>query len=141
MSILSISPISARHVVRREDIVQANEIVNRWVKLQLAFWRKQEINTQRIRGMACNCKKTKRKNQKNRKKRQKLRKIVEGASGLVRSAFPSRVSPEEIDRRRGICEGCDKKKIVAGCLKCGECGCLIMAKSRLPEEKCPLDKW
>ena len=119
MSILSISPISARRVVRREDIVQANEIVNRWVKLQLAFWRRQEINTQRIRG----------------------RKIVEGASGLVRSAFPSRVSPEEIDRRRGICEGCDKKKIVAGCLKCGECGCLIMAKSRLPEEKCPLDKW
>jgi len=94
--------------------------------------------------MACNCKKASRKNQKHRKQRQKLRKVAEGTSGLIRSTFPSRVSREEINRRKEICEGCDKKKIVAGCLKCGECGCLIMAKSRLTKEKggtCPLNRW
>lgn len=91
--------------------------------------------------MACNCKKAARKNQKHRKERMKLRKIVEGVSGLAKATMPSRVPREEINRRREICEGCDKKKIVAGCLKCGECGCLIMAKSRIPESKCPLDRW
>lgn len=94
--------------------------------------------------MACNCKKASRKNQNNRKERQKLRTVVEGVSGLANAAMPSKVPREEINRRRKICEGCDKKKIVAGCLKCGECGCLIMAKSRLTKEKggeCPLDKW
>lgn len=39
--------------------------------------------------------------------------------------------------RLKICAVCKFRRVFL----CGECGCVLQAKARLPEEKCPKDKW
>ena len=39
--------------------------------------------------------------------------------------------------RRKICKGCEFRKYFV----CGECGCVIAAKSRIKDEECPAKKW
>ena len=45
---------------------------------------------------------------------------------------------EEYSRRLSICEKCDRKNIIN---ICKECGCIVIAKAKLIDSKCPLDKW
>ncbi len=41
------------------------------------------------------------------------------------------------DNRRNICNDCESRKAFL----CGECGCIIRAKSAIANEKCPIGKW
>jgi hypothetical protein len=50
-------------------------------------------------------------------------------------------SSEEYDKRLKTCEGCPKLKKIATIKQCGECGCLIAAKAKLLNAKCPDSKW
>lgn len=45
---------------------------------------------------------------------------------------------DEYKRRLTICENCDRKSILN---ICKECGCLVIAKAKLLDATCPLDKW
>ena len=59
-----------------------------------------------------------------------------GALGLVGSVAkpaPSWV----VERRRSICRECPLRK---GAF-CSECHCLLIAKTRVVDERCPLHKW
>ena len=42
-----------------------------------------------------------------------------------------------VKARRAACEACDRWDHG----RCGECGCFTFAKSKLPRETCPLDRW
>lgn len=44
-------------------------------------------------------------------------------------------------KRIQICSKCDKKIILGWTYVCGECGCILSAKTRIPSEKCLLNKW
>lgn len=46
-------------------------------------------------------------------------------------------TPSYVVKRRAICQGCPKRD---GYL-CGECGCLIVAKTTLATARCPAAKW
>jgi hypothetical protein len=39
--------------------------------------------------------------------------------------------------RIGVCKTCDRYRMWV----CGECGCFVPAKARVPDEKCVLGKW
>lgn len=41
--------------------------------------------------------------------------------------------------RLEICKSCDRLSKLL--LKCKECGCYMVIKVNMPNEKCPLDKW
>ena len=47
------------------------------------------------------------------------------------------ISKEQKDERRVICNNCERRMGIL----CRECGCIIMAKTAMSGEKCPLDKW
>lgn len=53
------------------------------------------------------------------------------------------VSPEELERRRAICAGCEFWESTAfqGTGRCSKCGCSTWAKLQMATEKCPIDKW
>ena len=47
-------------------------------------------------------------------------------------------------KRLAVCQKCpifDKKLLRCGPKKKGGCGCFIMAKGLLPNQKCPQGKW
>jgi len=55
-----------------------------------------------------------------------------------------RISEEEIEKRKEICEGCDKVGKRFGYTICTECGCFLsgdLGKWQAPRELCPLGKW
>jgi hypothetical protein len=45
--------------------------------------------------------------------------------------------PEETARRKVICDQCEHKKGI----KCGVCGCFLIALQNTTFGKCKLDKW
>lgn len=45
--------------------------------------------------------------------------------------------PSYVNERRAICEACPQR---AG-LRCSICTCVIVAKTRLAQESCPIKKW
>ena len=47
-------------------------------------------------------------------------------------------SEEEADRRFTICKECPKLTVTK---QCSECGCFMVAKTKLLHADCPLDKW
>ena len=51
------------------------------------------------------------------------------------------VSKEVRDKRFSLCEICEHKKIKGGMLICGQCGCLMKAKTKFTKTKCPIGKW
>jgi hypothetical protein len=54
----------------------------------------------------------------------------------VDGSFESLIK-EQKDERRVICNNCERRMGIL----CRECGCIIMAKTAMSGEKCPLDKW
>lgn len=44
-------------------------------------------------------------------------------------------------KRIKICNKCNKKIVYSGIEVCGECGCPLSSKTRVPEEKCLMNKW
>lgn len=41
------------------------------------------------------------------------------------------------DNRRNICNDCPSRRSIL----CGQCGCIIRAKTAIDNEKCPIGKW
>jgi hypothetical protein len=55
-----------------------------------------------------------------------------------------RVDDKTFKERIAICKECPKRVNVSRLFpasKCGECGCLIVAKAAIPAFHCPLKKW
>lgn len=48
------------------------------------------------------------------------------------------VDKEEHKNRLSICEKCDKRNKLN---MCTECGCFVIAKTKLKNAECPLNKW
>lgn len=62
----------------------------------------------------------------------------------VMQGLPVRVPPDEVARRRGICEACDwwRAEAYAGSGGCGHAGCGCTAlKLFFRTETCPVGKW
>ena len=68
-----------------------------------------------------------------------LRNIAEGYLNLIKKGF--RVTNKDVEDlsrwRTNICKECENKENVI----CKLCGCILAAKTRVLEEKCPIDKW
>lgn len=62
----------------------------------------------------------------------KLQEIIDGWSNLITDDFK-----EEAERRAKICSTCDKNVLNV----CKSCGCILSAKTRSPNSKCPESKW
>jgi hypothetical protein len=50
-----------------------------------------------------------------------------------------RVEEEIADQRLEICLGCPQ--LIKLTTQCKECGCIMSAKTKLPNAECPLGKW
>ena len=50
-----------------------------------------------------------------------------------------RVSPEIKQKRLGICKSCPE--FINLSTQCKKCGCIMNAKTKLPNASCPLGKW
>lgn len=46
-----------------------------------------------------------------------------------------------IDKRREICSTCPQRVVTLGVPRCNLCGCVIWAKTLLPNTNCPKDLW
>lgn len=80
-------------------------------------------------------------------------KVVEGAVGLTKAALGiGLASPQTIKERRDKCRACEHatrsakpQHAAAGGLtslsRCQLCGCVIVAKTRLAEKRCPDGRW
>lgn len=68
-----------------------------------------------------------------------MSKLIRSAIGLVSGLWLwFKGSNTVVARSRmRICRPCQYRKGV----RCGECGCLLLAKTRLPDEECPRNKW
>ncbi len=55
-------------------------------------------------------------------------------------AFPSRYGPKELGAARyAICKECPQ--LIKATKTCKECGCFMVAKTKLEKATCPLGKW
>lgn len=50
-----------------------------------------------------------------------------------------RVETEVAEERMAICHACPS--LIQAIGQCKECGCIMAAKTKLPNASCPLDKW
>lgn len=50
-----------------------------------------------------------------------------------------RVEKDIAQERLAICKGCDH--YIEATTQCTQCGCIMTAKSKLPNASCPLLKW
>lgn len=67
-----------------------------------------------------------------------LQKIKEGVKGITKATLGiGLASKQEIEARRLICNACEFKK---GPM-CGACGCLLIPKTKVADEKCPKGFW
>lgn len=55
----------------------------------------------------------------------------------VRSGMHT-TEPEELEKRRSICQSCD---LLFGSGRCKVCGCFMQIKATWAEQKCPIGKW
>ena len=61
-----------------------------------------------------------------------------GVVGITKAILGVDAASEKTIRERFlICQGCDRYKHFL----CLECGCIVAAKLRIFDEKCPLQKW
>lgn len=69
--------------------------------------------------------------------------ILHGAAGLAKAALGLGGATEEmIANRMGVCDRCPNQVYTIGIIKgCKICGCVLPAKVRNKDEKCPIDKW
>lgn len=66
--------------------------------------------------------------------------VLHGAAGLAKVALGLGIAPRaEVDRRRGICGGCEHRRPGPVGDYCSACGCVVAAKTTLATERCPLD--
>jgi len=68
--------------------------------------------------------------------------MAKNAAGAIKDAAFSgfkKVSPEETERRKAICEDCELFN--QDSRRCGACGCWIDFKSLLEAWHCPIKKW
>lgn len=71
----------------------------------------------------------------------KVKNIAHGFKVLVGDKITHVNKYEFTDDRVRICQTCDGNNWIARRLMCKHCLCYIPAKARVPDEKCPLDKW
>jgi hypothetical protein len=50
-----------------------------------------------------------------------------------------RVLPTTAEERFEICKGCEF--FIKGTTQCKKCGCVMLAKTKLPNAECPIGKW
>lgn len=70
----------------------------------------------------------------------KLYDISNGFSNLAKDKL-GLLNKEEVTRnekRMNICNECEFKTALG---RCGKCGCILAAKTKCDECKCPIDKW
>lgn len=77
-----------------------------------------------------------------------LEQIIHGTIGIVSSKFDKfNVAEDEAIKRLDICKDCPSLIVKRNRLtnsdtfKCGMCGCLLSAKTKLKSEKCPKGHW
>lgn len=64
-------------------------------------------------------------------------KVFEITSGWKNLMFPTPHTEKVAYARAGICAKCEYNKGK----KCGQCGCILSAKTRSMDSKCPVNKW
>lgn len=69
--------------------------------------------------------------------------VVAGAVGVVKATLGiDKADDAEIERRKGICAGCEHVRLLAGVVnQCDLCKCVVALKARLKSGKCPARKW
>jgi hypothetical protein len=68
--------------------------------------------------------------------------LGKAVAGFAKDGF--NVAPEEVVvARMDACRSCDKwdSKAFGGMGRCTLCGCNTIFKTKMPREKCPIDKW
>lgn len=66
--------------------------------------------------------------------------IAEGWMNVIKTDSPA--IKEMAKHRTDVCLGCEFiRDSTLTKIKCGKCGCPIIAKARSPRSKCPLNKW
>ncbi len=67
--------------------------------------------------------------------------IIDGFKNLAKEKL--NVADPEIEdmaaKRMSICELCEHLRRDSG--RCGECGCILAAKTRTVHSQCPIEKW
>ena len=71
----------------------------------------------------------------------KAKNIVRGFATLGRDVVIGKNKYEFTDSRVRVCQKCMQNEWRGRKLFCKECNCFIPAKARVPDEKCPLNKW
>ncbi len=71
----------------------------------------------------------------------KAKNIVHGFATLGRDVIKGENKYEFTDSRVRICQKCDKRYWIGRALWCKLCKCFVPAKARVPDEKCPINKW
>ena len=73
----------------------------------------------------------------------KAKKILKKGKNIVKGnvALARGIKYEFTDGRVRICQKCDYNYWIGKTLWCSICKCLVPAKARVEDEKCPKDKW
>lgn len=58
---------------------------------------------------------------------------------MARLAGKGRVPKEEVERRLGVCAGCEFYHAASG--RCIKCGCFLKAKASFVSQACPVGRW
>jgi hypothetical protein len=68
--------------------------------------------------------------------------LGKAVAGFAKDGFNT-ATEEVVAARRAMCMSCDKwdAKAFAGMGRCTLCGCNTTFKTKMPREKCPIDKW
>ena len=67
------------------------------------------------------------------------KKIGETRPWHMLDSSTQKASAEEAGRRYDICLSCDR--LIKLTKQCKECGCIMVAKTKLENATCPLNKW
>ncbi|MEX0887533.1 MAG: hypothetical protein WD009_13955 [Phycisphaeraceae bacterium] len=82
--------------------------------------------------------------------RDRMKQVARGTVGLTRSVVAATTGAgladaATIERRRAICRACEHalpcRSNPRRYCKCRRCGCRLKHKTRLSNERCPLERW
>lgn len=71
---------------------------------------------------------------------EKIRNAAKAYWAYIRSGKPLLSWSAQADRME-ICDGCEHREAHKRFYVCGKCECILIFKSKLPTEHCPLGKW
>jgi len=64
--------------------------------------------------------------------------ILDAAKDLILEGEIEKAEPAVIEKRRSICNSCDKRNKLGVCT---ECWCITEYKTEMAKASCPLNKW